>query len=99
MKVDDFEPPPVPINSRALVGILKRRLTEAIEAGKANDAKIFVDIIERLSRMRWLDDATPAQRAQEEAHERAVVMADVDIRLARYLAAQRAEGLVREDDL
>jgi hypothetical protein len=84
-----FEPPPVPVNSRVLVSTLKRRLIEAIETGKPSDAKTYVDIIDRLARMAWLDDASPAERMEANRVKRAKVMADVDIRLARFLAAER----------
>jgi hypothetical protein len=85
----NFEPPPVPLNSRNLVATLKRRLMEAIETGKASDAKTYLDIIERLAKMAWLDDATPSERAETIRAKRAKVMADVDIRLARFLKAQQ----------
>jgi hypothetical protein len=85
----NFEPPPVPLNSKVLVATLKRRLIDAIETGKASDAKTYVDIIERLAKMAWLDDATPSERAEANRAKRAKVMADVDIRLARFLKAQQ----------
>lgn len=85
----DFEPPPMPLNSKVLVATLKRRLIEAIETGKASDAKTYIDVIERLARMAWLDDASPAQRMEANRAKRAKVMADVDIRLARFLAAEQ----------
>jgi hypothetical protein len=84
-----FEPPPIPLNSKALVATLKRRLVEAIEGGKASEAKIYVDIVERLAKMAWLDDVTPSERAEANRAKRAKVMADVDIRLARFLKAQQ----------
>ena len=85
-----FEPPPIPLNSKALVATLKRRLHEAIETGKPQDAKIFVDIIERLAKMAWLDDTTPEERAAAARARQAVIMADVDMRLARFL--QQKQG-------
>lgn len=89
MSKDIFEPPEIPVNSRALVATLKRRLLVAIETGRASDAKIFVDIIERLARMAWLDDATPQERRDVQQIRRSRVMADVDIRLARFLKSQQ----------
>ena len=83
-----FEPPEVPLNSRALVAILKRRLHEAIETGKASDAKIFVDIIERLAKMAWLDDTPTAEKEEAERLRKARVMADVNIRIAQLLKEQ-----------
>jgi hypothetical protein len=88
MSDDVFEPPPVPLNSRALVAVLKHRLLEAIETGKASDAKTFVDIIERLAKMAWLDDATPDERHKADRAKRAQMLADIDVRLAAFLAQQ-----------
>ena len=86
-----FEPPEVPLNSRALVAILKRRLHEAIETGKASDAKIFVDIIERLAKMAWLDDTPSAEKEEAERLRKARVMADVETRIAQLLKEQDAQ--------
>jgi hypothetical protein len=90
---DAYEPPPVPLCSKALVDTLKLRLQEAIETGKAGDAKIFVDIIERLARMDWLDDLTPQQRFEASRAETARALADVDVRLARFLKEQQEQEL------
>jgi hypothetical protein len=89
MNNDILEPPPVPENSKALIAILKRRLHEAIETGKASDAKIFVDIIERLAKMAWLDDLTPRQRYDAELISSARAIAKVDAELMEFLKAQQ----------
>lgn len=83
-----FEPVTVPLNSQALVATLKCRLTEAVETGKASEARIFVDIIDRLAKMAWLDDITPAERLEVQRANQAYVMADVDRRLIQLLKAQ-----------
>jgi hypothetical protein len=99
MTSTDFEPPEVPLNSRALVRTLKRRLLEAIETGKAADAKTYVDIIERLAKMAWLDDATPQERNAADQARNTKIMADVDIRLARFLKSKREEDAQAKKDL
>jgi hypothetical protein len=93
MMDDDLEPPPVPLCSKALVATLKRRLHDAIETGKAGDAKIFVDIIERLAKMDWLDDLTPQERFEANQAQTARALADVDLRLARFLQEQQEQEL------
>jgi hypothetical protein len=95
MTDDIFEPPPVPLCSRALVATLKRRLHEAIGTGKASDAKIFVDIIERLAKMAWLDDLSPRQRHDLELAKSARAIAAVDAQLLGFLADQ--EGLAGDE--
>ncbi len=65
----DFQPTKVPVCSQALVTRLKQRLAEAIESGKAVDAKAYLDIIERLAKLHWLDDETLEQRAKRERDE------------------------------
>jgi SOS response regulatory protein OraA/RecX len=89
---DPFEPAPVPLNSRALVNTLKRRLLEAIETGKASDAKIFLDVIERLAKMDWLDDRTPQERFRQDRAERERAFIEVDKKLAAVVKKQN-EGL------
>jgi hypothetical protein len=60
------KPQPVPDNSRDLVRILKLRLTTAIIDGKASDAKTYVDVLERISKLAWLDDLTPVERSEQD---------------------------------
>ena len=99
MSDHSFEPPPIPLNSKILVATLKRRLQEAIETGKASDAKVFLDTYERLAKMDWLDEISPQDRRKINAVKRQRLMADVDQRLARYLSAQRAEMKANKQDL
>ncbi len=91
MSDDHFEPDLIPINSQVLVATLKRRLQEAIDTGKASDAKAFVDIIDRLANMAWLDETTSEEKLKLDSAQRQRVMADVDVRLARYLSVQSEE--------
>jgi hypothetical protein len=70
MPLDDFKPPAVPLCSQGLVSMLKLRLTMAIVDAKPSDAKTYLDIIDRLSKMAWLDDMTPKERAQQTRAEK-----------------------------
>jgi hypothetical protein len=97
MTQDTFEPPPIPLCSKALVVTLKRRLHEAVEAGKASDAKIFVDIIERIARMAWLDDLSPQQRLEADNARSAQAIAIADLSLANYLKEQQALNSAKDD--
>jgi hypothetical protein len=85
MTDDLFEPLAVPLCSKVLVATLKRRLHEAIETGKPGDARIFVDIIDRLAKMAWLDDLTHQERFEANRLATAHALADVDFRLAHFL--------------
>lgn len=95
---DDLEPPPVPLSSNALVATLKRRLQEAIETGKASDAKIFVDIIERLAKMAWLDDLNPQERFVADKAQSALAIADVDRQLSQYLKERQSVNSSQSKD-
>lgn len=88
MTHDPIEPIPVPLCSKALVATLKRRLHDAIETGKPSEAKLFVDIIERLAKMAWLDDLTPQDRFEANRLATARTLAQVDLRLACFLKEQ-----------
>jgi hypothetical protein len=70
MSHEDYKPPPIPTCSQGLVSVAKLRLTKAIMDGKASEAKTFLDIIDRLAKMAWLDDLTPSERAQQTRAEK-----------------------------
>ncbi|MEN9873878.1 MAG: hypothetical protein RL186_775 [Pseudomonadota bacterium] len=80
-----FEPIPVPLSSKALVDTLKRRLIEADETGRATYAKTFLDVIERLAKMDWLDELTPAERFARDREHRTRILADLDARLVKLV--------------
>jgi hypothetical protein len=92
MTSDDFEPLPVPLCSADLVAILKLRLHEAITDGKASDAKTFLDIIERLARLNWLDDMGPAERHAAFSAQRAQDAHDLHQRLFDFVANESKDG-------
>jgi hypothetical protein len=71
MSFQDAPPPPVPDNSRTLVQVLKLQLTKAIMDGKASEAKAYLDVIDRLSKLAWLDDLSPEARNAQRQIERA----------------------------
>jgi hypothetical protein len=71
MSFEKSVPPPVPACSQDLVALLKLQLTKAVIDGKANEAKIYLDVIERLSKMAWLDDLTLQERGAQRQKERA----------------------------
>jgi hypothetical protein len=77
----DFDPLPVPPCSQHLVTTLKRRLVEAIETGKASDAKTFLDIIERLAQMDWLDTTTPQERCEQQQLADEQTLREIDERI------------------
>jgi hypothetical protein len=70
MPFKDPAPPPIPSSSQALVGVLKLQLTKAVMDGKASEAKTYLDVIERLSKLAWLDDLTPKERGMQRQKER-----------------------------
>lgn len=98
MTQDHFEPPPIPLCSQALVATVKRRLQEAVESGKASDAKILVDIIERLAKMAWLDDLSPQERFVADHARSTQAIAAVDRHLAQFLKEQQELDSAIEDD-
>jgi hypothetical protein len=83
-----FEPPPVPLCSKTLVATLKQRLYEAINDGKASEAKTFLDIIERLAKMAWLDELSAEERDEALNEQAARKIAHVDTLMAQYLNEQ-----------
>lgn len=99
MTDDPFDLLSVPLSSKALVATLKRRLHEAIETGKPSDAKVFVDIIERLAKMAWLDELTNQERFEASQLATARALADVDMRLAHFLKEQgeQQEQILKAD--
>jgi hypothetical protein len=86
MTFDDFEPPMVPLCSQALVRTLKTRLIETIETGKATEAKAFLDIIDRLARMNWLDEATDEERFERDQRETEAIRREIDAKILALLA-------------
>lgn len=88
MQDDHFQPPPVPLCSKALVAVLKARIYEAIVHGKASDAKLFLDIIDRLARLNWLDEMEPAARAAQNLAEDAQDRADLHAKLYAFVVAE-----------
>jgi hypothetical protein len=97
MTDDIFEPPAIPLCSKTLVATLKRRLREAIDTGKASEAKLFLDIIDRLAKMDWLDDASPQERMDAENAKTASKIAYVDGLIAHYLTEQESEKAIETD--
>ena len=87
-----FIPPPIPPSSRALVDTLKRRLTQAVDAGHPRDARIYLGIIERLARMHWLDDTLLVEAQEAERVRTTQAMADVKRRMARHLTEQNTDA-------
>ena len=87
-----FIPPPIPPSSRALVDTLKRRLTQAVDAGHPRDARIYLGIIERLARMHWLDDTLLVEAQEAERVRTTQAMADVKRRMARHLTEQDTDA-------
>jgi hypothetical protein len=82
----------VPDNSKALVAILKTRLFEAVELGKASDAKTFLDVIERLAKMSWLDETTPQERLTSDHTRHINELIDLDQAAARFFAEYKDEN-------
>jgi hypothetical protein len=85
MENDTFEPIPVPLSTRALVANLKAQLIEAVELGTIHDAKHVLDIIDRLARMDWLDEATVLERLKNEQERRKLLLVDLDARLRKLV--------------
>ena len=82
-----------------MVATLKRRFHEALESGKASDAKAYLDIIDRLAKMAWLDDTTPRERLRAKYVRRRRIMAEVDRRLAQYVRTKPHEKKKDSQDL
>jgi hypothetical protein len=71
MSFEKALPPPIPDCSKDLVALLKLQLTKAVIDGKANEAKTYLDVIERLAKLDWLDTLSPLQRFTMHQKERA----------------------------
>lgn len=88
MQDDDFEPQPVPLCSKALVSVLKVRLYHAILNGKASDAKTFLDIIDRLARLNWLDELDVRERQALNTRQSAQEAEELHAKLYAYVLDQ-----------
>jgi SOS response regulatory protein OraA/RecX len=81
----EYQPPLVPTSSKDLVVKLKERLTEAVESGKAGEAKIFLDVIERLAKLNWLDDLSPQERGMQQHIESEETLRRIDAKILAML--------------
>jgi SOS response regulatory protein OraA/RecX len=81
----EYQPPLVPASSNDLVVKLKERLIEAVESGKAGDAKIFLDVIDRLAKMNWLDDLSPQERGMQQCLESEETLRRIDAKILAML--------------
>ena len=87
MQKDDLISRPIPMYRHVLIETLKLGLRDAIEGGKVSDAKIYLDVIERLATMDWLDGVTPEQRRASDKLEEATMLRKIDQHILDVLRA------------
>jgi SOS response regulatory protein OraA/RecX len=61
------------------------RLTKAIFDGKATKAKIYLDILDRLAKMAWLDDLSPQERAAQTLADRRAATDAMNAYISQWL--------------
>jgi SOS response regulatory protein OraA/RecX len=68
------------------------RLTQATIDGKAAEAKTYLDIIDRLAKMAWLDDLGPQERAAQRLADRRAATDAMNAYIGQWLAENPMEG-------